>query len=46
VQPFAAGAELAALARAPRRAFGRNEVPLATHLVLHGGEPSPVGSGL
>jgi serine/threonine protein kinase len=46
VQPFAAGAELAALARAPRRASGRNEVPPATHLVLHGGESPPVGSGL
>jgi serine/threonine protein kinase len=46
VQPFAAGAELAARARAPRRASGRNEVPPATHLVLHGGESPPVGSGL
>ena len=45
VQPFAAGTKLAALAQAPRRASGRNEVLPATQLVLHGGESPPV-SGL
>ena len=44
--PALPGYELAALARSPRRASGRNEVSPATHRVLHGGESPPVGSGL
>ncbi len=46
VQPFVAGAELAALARAPRRACDPGEVPATLRLFPHGSESLPGPSGV